>query len=96
MNVVCAVSSEGFDRIKYYTSFRQMLDTDREFRRYVEGQTEVLPPFFRDKVERDLGSLWPWVPEGALRHDPNGYLKSENAYGGIGSLGPRAGVVKST
>jgi hypothetical protein len=29
MNVVRPVSSEGFDRIKYYTSFRQMLDTDR-------------------------------------------------------------------
>ena len=96
MNVVCAVSSDGFDRIKYSPSFRQMLDTDREFRRYVEGETEVLPPFFRDKVERDLGSLWPWLPEGALRHDPNGYLTSENAYGGSGSLGPRAGVVKST
>ncbi len=95
MNVVRAVSSEGFGRIRYYTRYRQMLDTDREFRRYVEGETEVLPTFFRDKVKRDLGSLWQWLPEGALEHDPNGYLKAENANGGLVSIAPRAGAVKT-
>jgi hypothetical protein len=94
MNVVRAVSSEGFGRIKYYTSYRRRLDTDREFRRYVEGETDVLPAFFREKVEHDLGSLLPWLPKGALRHDPNAYLKAENANGGLISIAPRAGAIK--
>ncbi len=84
MNVVRAVSSEGFGRIKYYTSYRQMLVSDRGFRRYAEGETDVLPPFFSEKVKQDLGPLWSWLPKGALQHDPNGYLKAENANVGPG------------
>jgi len=25
----------------------------------------------------DLGPFWDWLPEGALYHDPNAYLKAE-------------------
>jgi hypothetical protein len=28
-------------------------------------------------VQRDLGPLYQFLPEGALEHDPNAYLKSE-------------------
>jgi hypothetical protein len=28
-------------------------------------------------VRRDLGTLWEWLPEGALYHDPNAYSRSE-------------------
>ncbi len=96
MNVVRAVSSEGFGRIKYYTSYRERLDTDREFRRYLEGESDVLPAFFREKVEQDLGSLLPWLPKGALEHDHNAYLKAENANGGLVSIAPRAGAAKGS
>ncbi len=30
-------------------------------------------------VKKDLGPLWRWLPEGALYHDPNAYLKAERA-----------------
>ena len=82
MNFVRAVSSEGFGRIEYYTKYRERLDTDPDFRRYLEGLSEVLPAFFRDKVKKDLGPLWSWLPEGALEHDPNGYLKAETTQQG--------------
>jgi len=78
MNLVRAVSSEGFGRIAYYMKYRERLDTDREFRAYLEGESQVLPAFFKDKVKKDLGPMWSWLPEGALEHDPNAYLKTEN------------------
>ena len=28
-------------------------------------------------IDKALGSLWEWLPEGAMYHDPNAYLKSE-------------------
>ena len=28
-------------------------------------------------VRDDLGTLWSWLPEGGLNHDPYGYWKSE-------------------
>ncbi len=79
MNVVRAVSSEGFGRIKYYTEVRRRLASDRQFRQYYERENDELPAFFRDRVKRDLGPLWEWLPEGALEHDPNAYLKAEQS-----------------
>ncbi|MFC1683778.1 hypothetical protein ACFL0G_06205, partial [Candidatus Zixiibacteriota bacterium] len=77
MNVLRAVSSEGFGRIKYHTELRRRLETDRQMRRYFEGETTELPQFFMDQVRKDLGPMWEWLPQGALYHDPNAYLKSE-------------------
>jgi hypothetical protein len=77
MNVVRAVSSEGYGRIDYYTKLRQLLVSDSQFRHFFEQGTTVIPRFYRDKVQEDLGPMWKWLPEGALSHDPNAYLKSE-------------------
>ena len=79
MHVVRAVSSEGFGRLKYYTDVRRRLDTDAQFRRYFDQETTELPQFYVDLVRKDLGALWEWLPEGAMSHDPNAYLKSEMA-----------------
>ncbi|MGH7540120.1 MAG: radical SAM protein, partial [Gemmatimonadota bacterium] len=76
MNVVRAMSSEGQGRIRYYSGVRARLDEDRAFRAYFEGETDQLPSFFRDRVRRDLGPLWEFLPEGALEHDPKAYLAS--------------------
>jgi hypothetical protein len=76
MNVVRAISSEGFGRIRYYTKVRERLDVDRKFRDYFEGESTDLPSFFLERVRRDLGPLWEWLPKGALHHDPNAYLKA--------------------
>jgi hypothetical protein len=32
-----------------------------------------------DLVRKNLGALWEWLPEGAMYHAPNAYLKSEMA-----------------
>jgi hypothetical protein len=77
MNVVRAISSEGFGRIRYHTEVRRRLETDRQVRRYFEGETTELPEFYMDQVRRDLGPLWKWLPRGALYHEPLAYLKSE-------------------
>jgi hypothetical protein len=79
MNVVRAISSEGFGRLKYYREVRRRLEEDRPFRRYFEMETTELPEFFRERVKRDLGSLWEWLPKGALFHDPNAYLHAEGS-----------------
>jgi len=76
MNVVRAVSSEGFGRIKYNTEVHRRLVSDVPFRRYFEQETDELPRFYEDQVRKDLGPLWNWLPAGALDHDPNAYLKT--------------------
>ncbi len=78
MNVLRAVSSEGFGRIKYHTGLLHMLETNSEVRRYWEGESQEIPSFYTDWIERDLGPLWQWLPEGALYHDPNAHLREES------------------
>ncbi len=77
MNLLRAVSSEGFGRLRYYREIRRRLDTDPQFRPYFEQETTQLPRFYLDMVRKDLGPLWDWLPEGALHHDPNAYLAAE-------------------
>jgi len=75
--VLRAVSSSGFGRIRYYEEVRRRLDVDRQFRRFYEQETSELPQFYVDRVRKELGLLWEWLPEVALCHDPNAYLRSE-------------------
>jgi hypothetical protein len=88
MNVIRAVSSEGFGRIRYYTEIRRRLDADPQFRPYFERETTELPQFYVNRVQRDLGPLWDWLPKGALHHDPNAYLKSEAVAEKVVQLNP--------
>ncbi len=79
MNVVRAVSSEGFGRIKNHTALHEMLKTDRTISDFWSGKSSEVPEFYTDWIRRDLGPLWDWLPNGALYHDPNAYLHSEES-----------------
>ncbi len=77
MNVVRAVSSEGFGRLAHYGELRRRLDADKEVQRYFAQETRTLPAFYIDQVRKDLGTLWKWLPAGALDHDSHAFQKSE-------------------
>ena len=77
MNVVRAISSEGFGRIKYHTRIRQMLDTDRSVQAYFAQESDQLPQFYQERIRRELGPMYEMLPQGALEHDPYAYLASE-------------------
>ena len=76
MNVVRAMSSEGWGRIAYHTTIRRLLDEDPGVRSFMEGETDRLPGFYAARIERDLGALYRYLPPGSVMHDPNAYLKS--------------------
>jgi hypothetical protein len=92
MNLVRAVSTEGFGRLKYYKEIRARLDTDRQFSPYFEQEAGELPDFYRDLVRGDLGPLWGWLPAGGLNHDAYGYLRSERSATMLVSALPRPAV----
>jgi hypothetical protein len=56
---------------------RGMLDTDRSLRAFFEGDSDTLPEFYVARIRRELGSLYEYLPAGALMHDPNAYLHTE-------------------
>jgi hypothetical protein len=75
MNVLRGVSNQGIGRIKYYTEVLNLLQTDRKFRAFYEQETTEVPQFFLERLQRDLGPLWEWLPKGAVYHDAYAYLK---------------------
>jgi hypothetical protein len=76
MNLVRAVSSEGFGRIRYHTAILRLLDTDRAVRSFMEGDTHRLPEFYRARIRNELGPMLRYLPEGALMHDHNAWLNA--------------------
>ena len=78
MNVVRAMSSEGWGRIRYHRMIRRLLDTDATVRAFFEGETDVIPSFYVERVRRELGPFYQYLPADALRHDPNAYLHASS------------------
>ena len=76
MNFVRAVSSEGFGRIRYHTTIRKLLDTDRSVRDVSGRGIDVLPEFYAERIRKELGPMYDYLPEGALYHDQNAYLQT--------------------
>jgi hypothetical protein len=91
LNVVRAISSEGFGRLRYYTQVHQQLLSNRQFRDYFEQETDVLPAFFQNRIREDLGPMWKSLPQGAMYHDPYAYLKSQQEYSRLAAAGGTAG-----
>ncbi|MEJ2103166.1 MAG: hypothetical protein P8X47_01170 [Ignavibacteriaceae bacterium] len=76
MNVVRAISEEGFGRVAYNKKILKQLNTDKKFRDYFEQETTELPQFYMNLIKEELGPLWNWLPEGAIFHDQNAYHNS--------------------
>ena len=63
-------------RAEFQGKVRDLLTTDAGVRRFFDGESRVLPAFYRDKLRNSLGALWEVLPSGAVMHDQNAYLKS--------------------
>ncbi|HTF29951.1 MAG TPA: radical SAM protein [Flavitalea sp.] len=77
MNFMRAISNEGRGRLRFYRHVRHNLINDQAFRRYFEGESNQLPKFYENIIQRDLGAWWQWLPKTALSHDANAYLHKE-------------------
>jgi hypothetical protein len=41
----------------------------------MEQETDVIPKFYTNKIINSLGKFSEYLPEGAMAHDQNAYLK---------------------
>jgi hypothetical protein len=87
MNVVRAISSEGFGRLKYHTAIRARLDADPSLLAFLEGERDQVPSFYTDRIIRELGPIAEYLPDGALEHDPLAYLRTTEGASGMVAIG---------
>ena len=66
-------------RAKFQGKIRRKLLNSSNVRSFFDGETTQLPDYYRNRIRHQLGSLWDALPEGALMHDPNAYLKRHEA-----------------
>ena len=79
LNFVRAVSVGGRGWLAYNVELRRRLASDPQVRRFYCGESDEVPDFYRERIRRDLGPLWEWLPSGGLRHDPNGWRRAVEA-----------------
>jgi hypothetical protein len=91
LNVVRAMSTEGAGRIAYYSEILRHLETDPQFNPFFHRVSGKVPDFYVERIRKDLGEMWRWLPEGAVHHDPNAYLKSSIRGTGMIAEARRAG-----
>ena len=72
------ISSERHHKYPSHLKMRRRFD-DPQVLRYFEGETLELPDFYIKPIQQDLGPLWEWLPEGAMYHDPNAFVKCLDA-----------------
>jgi hypothetical protein len=65
-----SLSVGGVGKLRHYMEVRRLLGTDRRFRDFYERETTAIPQYFINRIRGDLGSLWPWLPDGASEYDP--------------------------
>lgn len=69
------ISSERNNRNAYHRKMRRWMEEPR-FRAFFEGETRELPHQMTDQIRTHLGPLWEWLPQDALKHDPNAFMES--------------------
>jgi hypothetical protein len=76
MNLSRAASS---GRAKFQGKVRRLLVNNPEVRRFFDGDSAILPDFYRNRLRLQMGPFWDALPEGAMMHDQNAYLKRHEA-----------------
>ena len=76
LNLVRALSSEGYGRIEHFRRVRREIDADPQMRDFLEQRSDRLPAFYLRKMRTDLGAIWPMLPQDAIHHDPYAFLKA--------------------
>jgi hypothetical protein len=93
LNVIRAVSSEGYGRLRFYGKVRQRLLNDPGFRAFFDQESTVLPQFYVDQIREDMGPMWNSLPPGAIHHDPYAFRKSKEPQCEVNVRSSAAGCV---
>lgn len=81
LKLINFVRAAASDRARYLSRVAQLYVTDQTVRRYFDGESRVLPEFYRARIKKTLGPLWNLLPEGALEHDQNAFYHSQLSAG---------------
>jgi hypothetical protein len=59
------------------------LRTKKDFRSFMNRETDQIPAFMVEQVKKDLGPIWEWLPDKSLSQNPKMLLESESLVSSI-------------
>jgi hypothetical protein len=65
-------------KIRFLSDMLKHFRSDSDFQAFVNRETTQVPQFIREKVKKDLGPLWYWLPDKSLSYNPNVLSKARS------------------
>lgn len=79
MSLLLSLSIGGQGKIRKLSAMINYLKENEDFRSFVTRTTDRAPDFMIQKVKKDLGIMWDWLPNKSLSYDFKLYSKYETA-----------------
>ena len=70
-NIIVIVTIGGKRKIELLKSILNRLNQDISFQAFINGETTQIPVFMTEKIKKDLGEWWYWLPNKSFRYEPN-------------------------
>lgn len=61
----------GSGKIRFLSDMLKHIRSDTDFQVFLNKETTQVPKFMTEKVKKDLGPLWYWLPDKSLSYNPN-------------------------
>ena len=70
----------GTGKIRFLSDMVKHIRKDPDFQAFLNKESPQVPQFMREKVKKDLGPLWYWLPDKSLSYNPNVLSRAKSYY----------------
>ncbi|MBS3770955.1 MAG: radical SAM protein, partial [Bacteroidales bacterium] len=70
----------GTGKIRFLSDMVKHIRKDQDFQAFLNKESPQVPQFMREKVKKDLGPLWYWLPDKSLSYNPNVLSRAKSYY----------------
>jgi len=71
ITLLLSLTIGGRGKIKHLSNLIEDLRREPDFQSFVKKETNRVPAFLIEKVKKDLGEMWQWLPNKSLSYNPN-------------------------
>ena len=78
LTLLLSLTIGGIGKARFLSNMMHMHNSDQDFQRFVRKETNQVPAILIDRIKKELGPWWQWLPDKSLWYDPNVLSKRES------------------
>jgi len=78
LTLLLSLTIGGRGKSQRLSSLRDNYRRNPDFQSFVNKETNCVPAFIIDRVRKDLGPMWHWLPDKTLSYDPRVFTRLNN------------------